>query len=210
MPFELPILPYAFDSLEPHIDAKTMEIHYTKHHQAYVTNLNSAIKGTSAENKSVEDICKTISNYSSAVRNNAGGHFNHSFFWKIMKPAGGGEPSGDLMEAIKKTFGSFEDFKTQFTNIATARFGSGWVWVCVNDGKLNICSTPNQDNPLMDDSACYGNPVLALDVWEHAYYLNYQNKRADYITAFWNIVDWDKVNAHYEKAKSLVEVWRKN
>src|ERR1700752_2906263 len=176
MPFELPKLPYAYDALEPHIDARTMEIHYTKHHQAYVTNLNNAIKGTDAENKSIEEICKTISKYPAAIRNNAGGHFNHSFFWKIMKFQGGGEPSGDLAMAINRAFGSFEGFKTEFAKAATTRFGSGWAWLCISDGKLNICSTPNQDNPLMDVSECKGSSLLALDVWEHAYYLHYQNK----------------------------------
>lgn len=202
MPFELPKFPYTYDALEPNIDARTMEIHYTKHHQGYVTNLNNAIKGTDAENKNIEEICKTISKYPAAIRNNAGGHFNHSFFWKVMKYEGGGEPFGDLAISIKKVFGSFEEFKTQFAKAATTRFGSGWAWLCVTDGKLNICSTPNQDNPLMDISECKGNPILALDVWEHAYYLNYQNKRADYITAFWNIINWDEVVKNFESSRS--------
>ena len=198
MPFELPKLPYTFDALEPNIDAQTMEIHYTKHHAAYVTNLNNAIKGTDAENKSIEEICRHISKYSVAVRNNAGGHFNHSFFWKIMKFNGGGEPKGELAVAIKKKFGSFEEFKKQFVTVASSRFGSGWAWLCISDAKLKICSTPNQDNPLMDISECKGTPILALDIWEHAYYLHYQNKRLDYITAFWNLVNWTQVAKNFE------------
>jgi Fe-Mn family superoxide dismutase len=200
MPFELPKLPYAYDALEPYIDAQTMEIHYTKHHNAYVTNLNKAIIGTDAEKQSVEEICKNISRYSAVIRNNAGGHYNHSFFWKTMKFKGGGVPSGDLAKAIEKKFGSFEEFKTQFAIIASTRFGSGWAWLCVSDGKLSISSTPNQDNPLMDISECMGqHPILALDVWEHAYYLHYQNKRPDYIAAFWNVVDWDEVSSRFKK-----------
>ncbi|MEO6884242.1 MAG: superoxide dismutase [Bacteroidia bacterium] len=202
MSFELPKLPYTYDALEPNIDARTMEIHYTKHHQGYVTNLNNAIKGTDAENKSIGEICNTISKYPEAIRNNAGGHFNHSFFWKIMKFKGGGEPSGDLAIAIKKDFGSFEEFKAQFAKAATKRFGSGWAWLCISEEKLNICSTPNQDNPLMDISESKGNPILALDVWEHAYYLNYQNKRPDYITAFWNVINWDEVANNFESSRS--------
>jgi Fe-Mn family superoxide dismutase len=192
MAFELPKLPYAYNALEPHIDAKTMEIHHNKHHNAYVTNLNNAIAGTDAEKMSVEDICKNISKYAPAVRNNGGGHYNHSLFWTIMKPNGGGEPTGDLGNAIKSAFGSFNDFKTQFSTAATTRFGSGWAWLIIKDGKLAICSTPNQDNPLMDIAEVKGTPVLGLDVWEHAYYLNYQNRRPDYISAFWNVVNWEE------------------
>jgi Fe-Mn family superoxide dismutase len=201
MPFELPKLNYAYDAFEPHIDAKTMEIHHSKHHQTYITNLNAAIKDLDIANKSVEDICKNISAYSSTIKNNAGGHFNHTFFWKILKPNSDGEPVGELAEAIKKTFGSFSEFKTLFTNAATSRFGSGWAWLYFSEGKLAICSTPNQDNPLMDVTACKGYPLLALDVWEHAYYLNYQNKRADYINAFWNIVNWEAVAENFQKVK---------
>lgn len=201
MAFELPKLPYANNALEPHIDARTMEIHHTKHHQAYVTNLNNAIAGTDAEKMSIEDICRSISKYPAAVRNNGGGHYNHSLFWKLMKPNGGGEPAGDIATAINTAFGSFNDFKTQFAAAGTGRFGSGWAWLCASGGKLSICSTPNQDNPLMDIAECKGTPVLALDVWEHAYYLNYQNRRPDYIAAFWNVVNWDEVNAQLKKAK---------
>lgn len=201
MAFELPKLPYANNALEPHIDARTMEIHHTKHHQAYVTNLNNAIAGTDAEKMSIEDICRNISKYPAAVRNNGGGHYNHSLFWKLMKPNGGGEPTGDIATAINTAFGSFNDFKTQFAAAGTGRFGSGWAWLCASGGKLSICSTPNQDNPLMDIAECKGTPVLALDVWEHAYYLNYQNRRPDYIAAFWNVVNWDEANAQLKTAK---------
>lgn len=198
--FELPALPYATDALEPYIDKTTMEIHHGKHHAAYVSNLNKAIenlKGTI----SLEDIIKNISQYPVAVRNNGGGHFNHSFFWKIMKPNGGGVPSGALAEAIKNTFGSFEEFKKQFATAATGRFGSGWAWLTVNKGKLSIGSTPNQDNPLMDISEFKGTPVLALDVWEHAYYLKYQNKRADYINNWWNLVNWEEASRNFASGK---------
>ncbi|MGQ3013938.1 MAG: superoxide dismutase [Flavobacteriales bacterium] len=201
MAFELPKLPYDFNALEPHIDAKTMEIHHGKHHNAYVTNLNNAVAGTDAENLSVEDICKNISKYPAAVRNNGGGHYNHSLFWTIMGPNKGGTPSGALAEAINKAFGSFDEFKTQFAQAAATRFGSGWAWLCVKDDKtLAICSTANQDNPLMDISECKGTPVLGLDVWEHAYYLHYQNRRPDYIGAFWNVVNWDEVARRYNEA----------
>jgi len=201
MAFELPALPYAHNGLEPHIDARTMEIHHGKHHQAYVTNLNNAIAGTEAEKLSIEAICKNISKYPMPVRNNGGGHYNHSLFWKVMKPNGGGNPGGELAEAITKAFGSFDEFKKQFANAATTRFGSGWAWLCVKDDKsLAVCSTPNQDNPLMDISDCKGTPILGLDVWEHAYYLHYQNRRPDYTTAFWNVVNWDEVTNNYKAA----------
>lgn len=201
MAFELPKLPYAYNALEPHIDARTMEIHHTKHHNAYVTNLNNAIAGKPEEKLSLEDICKNVSKYSPAVRNNAGGHYNHSMFWMLMKQNGGGEPTGNLADAIKSAFGSFADFKTQFNTSAATRFGSGWAWLCVNGGKLAVCSTPNQDNPLMDVSECKGTPVLGLDVWEHAYYLHYQNRRPDYINAFWNVVNWEEVAKRFSSAK---------
>lgn len=199
MSFELPKLPYDYDALAPHIDAKTMEIHHTKHHNGYTTKLNDAIQGTDAAGKSIEDILKNIDKYSGAVRNNGGGFYNHSLFWEVMSPNGGGEPSGDLADAINRDFGSFNEFKTQFSNAAATRFGSGWAWLCKHDdGKLEVCSTPNQDNPLMPGVGCSGHPILGLDVWEHAYYLNYQNRRPDYIEAFWNVVNWDKVNELYK------------
>lgn len=194
MAFELPKLAYDYNALEPHVDARTMEIHHTKHHQAYVTNLNAAIAGTDAESLSIEEICAKISTYTPAVRNNGGGHFNHSLFWTLMSPNGGGTPSGELAEAINKQFGSFDEFKTLFGQAAATRFGSGWAWLCVKaDKSLAVCSTPNQDNPLMDIAECKGSPILALDVWEHAYYLNYQNRRPDYVSAFWNVVNWSEV-----------------
>ena len=201
MAFELPKLAYAYNALEPHIDARTMEIHHGKHHNAYVTNLNNAIAGKPEEKLSIEEICKNVSKYAAPVRNNGGGHFNHSMFWNIMKPNGGGEPAGALADAIKTTFGSFNDLKTQFNTAATTRFGSGWAWLCVSGGKLAVCSTPNQDNPLMDVSECKGTPVLGLDVWEHAYYLNYQNRRPDYINAFWNVINWEEVAKRFSSAK---------
>lgn len=201
MAFTLPKLPYEYKALEPHIDAMTMEIHHTKHHQAYVNNLNKAIEGKPEENMSIEDICKNISKYPAAVRNNGGGHFNHSLFWTIMGPNGGGEPTGKLADAIKSAFGSFTDFKTKFAEAGATRFGSGWAWLCVSNGKLAVCSTPNQDNPLMDISECRGTPILGMDVWEHAYYLKYQNRRPDYIAAFWNVVNWDEVSKRFESAK---------
>lgn len=201
MAFELPKLPYAYNALEPHIDARTMEIHHSKHHQAYVTNLNNAIKDTDAEKMSIEDICRNISKYPVAVRNNGGGHYNHDLFWKIMKPNGGGEPAGALADAIKSAFGSFNDFKTQFSNAGATRFGSGWAWLIVSGGKLSVCSTPNQDNPLMDIADNKGTPVLGMDVWEHAYYLHYQNRRPDYIAAFFNVINWDEVSKRFSQAK---------
>lgn len=199
MAFELPKLPYAFNALEPHIDARTMEIHYGKHHQAYVTNLNNAIAGTDAEKLSIDDICRSISKYPAAVRNNGGGHFNHSLFWTIMKENGGGSPSGLLAGAITSTFGSFDEFKTKFNAAGATRFGSGWAWLIVGaDKKLAITSTPNQDNPLMDIAEIKGTPVLGCDVWEHAYYLNYQNRRPDYMAAWWNTINWDEVGRRFE------------
>lgn len=201
MAFELPKLTYAYNELEPHIDARTMEIHHSKHHQAYVTNLNNAIAGTDAEKLSIEEICKNISKYPAAVRNNGGGHFNHTLFWEIMGPGKGGQPNGKLMDAITAELGGWEAFKENFNKAATTRFGSGWAWLCVENGKLKICSTPNQDNPLMDIvTDCNGTPILGLDVWEHAYYLNYQNRRPDYCAAFWNVIDWDVVAKKYEAA----------
>jgi Fe-Mn family superoxide dismutase len=202
MAFELPKLNYAFNALEPHIDARTMEIHHGKHHQAYVTNLNNAVAGTDAEKLSIEDICKNISKYPAAVRNNGGGHYNHSLFWQVMAPNAGGVPSNEVGKAIEAELGGFEKFKTDFMQAGATRFGSGWAWLAVKaDGKLCVCSTPNQDNPLMDIADCKGTPILGMDVWEHAYYLNYQNRRPDYMTAFFNVIDWSKVNALYLAAK---------
>ncbi len=201
MAFELPKLAYSYTALEPHIDARTMEIHYSKHHQAYVTNLNNAIAGTDAEKLSIEEICKNISKYPVAVRNNGGGHYNHSLFWTLMAPNAGGEPTGEVASAINAAFGSFEEFKKLFATAGTGRFGSGWAWLIVKDGKLVISSTPNQDNPLMDIAEVKGAPILALDVWEHAYYLHYQNRRPDYITAFWNVVNWSEVAKLFAAAK---------
>lgn len=201
MAFELPKLNYAYEALEPHVDAKTMEIHYTKHHQAYVTNLNNAVAGTDAEKLNVEEICKSISKYPVVVRNNGGGHYNHSLFWALMAPNAGGAPTGDLANAINAAFGSFDKMKEDFTKAATTRFGSGWAWLIVHDGKLVITSTPNQDNPLMDIAEVKGTPILALDVWEHAYYLHYQNRRPDYITAFWNVVNWNEVASRFAAAR---------
>ncbi len=201
MAFELPSLPYSFNSLEPNIDARTMEIHHGKHHQAYVTNLNNAIAGTDAEKLSIEDICKNISKYPMAVRNNGGGHYNHSLFWTIMKAGGGGNPSGPVADAINSAFGTMDEFKSKFAAAGATRFGSGWAWLVVGaDKKLAIGSSPNQDNPLMDVSDLKGTPVLGLDVWEHAYYLHYQNRRPDYITAWWNVVNWDEVAKRYSAA----------
>ena len=195
MAFELPKLGYAFDALEPHIDAKTMEIHYTKHHQAYITNLNAAIAGTDLEDAGIDTILTNCID-KPAVRNNAGGYWNHNLYWEIMSPNGGGQPTGKLAEAINSTFGSFDAFKEEFAKAGTTRFGSGWAWLCVSNGKLVVCSTANQDNPLMGEG-CDGTPILGMDVWEHAYYLNYQNRRPDYIQAFFNVVDWNKVGEKY-------------
>ncbi len=198
--FELAPLPYSHNALEPHIDAKTMEIHHGKHHQAYVNNLNNAIKGTELETKTLEEILMNIGDYSMAVRNNGGGHWNHTFIWSIMGPNGGGEPTGDLLAAINNQFGSFAAMKEQFNAAGTTRFGSGWAWLIVHDGKLVVTSTPNQDNPLMNVADVKGTPILGLDVWEHAYYLNYQNRRPDYIAAFWNVINWSAVSDLYQKA----------
>lgn len=200
MAFELPKLPYDFNALEPHIDTKTMEIHHGKHHNAYVTNLNNAIAGTDMESKSLEELMKSAGS-NAAVRNNGGGHYNHSLFWTVLSPKGGGNPSGDLAAAINAKFGSLEAFKEEFGKAAATRFGSGWAWLSVSNGELVVSSTPNQDNPLMDVAEVKGTPILGLDVWEHAYYLNYQNRRPDYVSAFWNIVNWDEVAKRYAAAK---------
>jgi Fe-Mn family superoxide dismutase len=202
MAFELPKLPYAYDALEPHIDAKTMEIHHTKHHNTYVTKLNDALKGNEELlSKSVEEVISNLDavpeNVRTAVRNNGGGHANHSLFWTILSPNGGGQPSGELADAINQKFGSFEKFKEEFSAAAAGRFGSGWAWLVVNNGQLEVTSTPNQDSPLMEGKT----PILGLDVWEHAYYLKYQNRRPDYIQAFWNVVNWDEVAKRYSAAK---------
>lgn len=197
MSFELPKLDYAYDALEPHFDAMTMEIHHSRHHQGYTTNLNNAIAGTELENSSIEDILKNISKQSTAVRNNGGGFYNHNIFWKNLSPNGGGKPEGKLLEAIESAFGSFENFKDEFSKAAATRFGSGWAWLIEQNGKLVVTSTPNQDNPLMDVADEQGKVLLGLDVWEHAYYLKFQNKRPDYISAFWNLVDWKEVNSRF-------------
>ena len=200
MAFELPSLPYALNALEPHIDARTMEIHHGKHHNAYVTNLNAAIAGTDLEGKSLEELMK-VAGSNAAVRNNGGGHWNHSLFWQILSPAGGGLPTGELAAAIDAKFGSFDAFKETFNKAGATRFGSGWAWLCVDTKKeLCVCSSPNQDNPLMDVSDCPGTPILGLDVWEHAYYLKYQNKRADYVTQWWQVVNWQEVSRRYATA----------
>ena len=201
MAFQLPALPYALDALEPHIDARTMEIHHGKHHNAYVTNLNAAIAGTDLEGKSLEELMK-VAGSNTAVRNNGGGHWNHSLFWEIISPNGGGLPTGELAAAIDAKFGSFDAFKEVFNKAGATRFGSGWAWLCVDTKKeLCVCSSPNQDNPLMDVSDCPGTPILGLDVWEHAYYLHYQNRRPDYISAFWNLINWEEVSKRYAAAK---------
>jgi Fe-Mn family superoxide dismutase len=200
MAFELPNLPYAHDALEPHIDTKTMEIHHGKHHNAYTTNLNNAIDGTELANSSIAEILGGISGHSPAVRNNGGGYYNHCLFWEVMGPDAGGAPSGDLADAVNTAFGSFEDFQNQFAAAAATRFGSGWAWLVVTSDGLAITSTPNQDNPLMDIADVKGTPILGIDVWEHAYYLNYQNRRPDYVSAFWNVVNWDAVAEKYAAA----------
>lgn len=200
MAFTLAPLPYAHDALEPHIDTLTMQIHHGKHHQAYVDNLNKAIAGTPHENKSIEELVKEAGTISPAVRNNGGGHWNHTFFWESLAPQAGGQPQGKLAEAINAAFGSFDAFKEKFANAGMTRFGSGWAWLIVKEGKLEICSTPNQDNPLMELAEVKGTPVLGVDVWEHAYYLKYQNRRADYLGAFWNVINWNKITERFEKA----------
>lgn len=200
MAFTLPQLPYAHDALEPHIDTLTMQIHHGKHHQAYVDNLNKAIAGTEHENKSLEELIAKAGTISPAVRNNGGGHWNHSFFWEIIGPNAGGQPSGRLAEAINQAFGSFDAFKEKFNTAGATRFGSGWAWLLVKDGKLEVTSTPNQDNPLMDVAEVKGTPILGVDVWEHAYYLKYQNRRPEYLNAFWNVINWNKVSERFENA----------
>lgn len=200
MAFTLAPLPYAHNALEPHIDTQTMQIHHGKHHQAYVDNLNKAIAGTPNENKTLEELVATAGSISPAVRNNGGGHWNHTFFWESLAANAGGSPTGKLGDAINDAFGSFDEFKTKFAQAGIGRFGSGWAWLIVKDGKLDISSTPNQDNPLMDVAEVKGTPILGVDVWEHAYYLKYQNKRADYLTAIWSVVNWDKVADRFNKA----------
>lgn len=199
--FTLPKLAYEFAALEPHIDARTMEIHYTKHHQGYTDKLNAAVEGSSLEEKTIEEIMASVSEESTAVRNNGGGFYNHTLFWSVMSPDGGGEPTGALADAIVDAFGSFDEFKTQFSTAAATQFGSGWAWLVVNEGTLSVGSTPNQDNPLMDVVGLDGTPLLGIDVWEHAYYLNYQNRRPDYIEAFWNVVNWKEVARRFEAAE---------
>jgi Fe-Mn family superoxide dismutase len=201
MAFELPALSYAHNALEPHVDAKTMEIHHGKHHAGYVNNLNNAVKDGGLEGKSIEELCASAGSLGAAVRNNGGGHYNHTLFWSVMSPNGGGNPSGELAAAIDSAFGSLDAFKEAFAKAAATRFGSGWAWLIVKDGKLAVTSTPNQDNPLMDVADDKGTPILGLDVWEHAYYLNYQNRRPDYISAFWNVVDWNAVAERFAAAK---------
>jgi Fe-Mn family superoxide dismutase len=202
MAFELPKLNYAYDALEPHIDARTMEIHHSKHHNGYTNNLNAAIAGTVLENKSIETILENLDMSNKAVRNNGGGFYNHSLFWSVMNPEGKEALSGELKEAILESYGSFEDFKTTFSKAAATQFGSGWAWLCVHKGgKVEICSTPNQDNPLMPGVSCGGTPILGLDVWEHAYYLNYQNRRPDYIEGFFNVINWKEVETRFAAAK---------
>ena len=201
MSFELPQLPYAYDALEPHIDARTMEIHHSKHHNGYTNNLNNAIAGTDLEGKSIEDILTGLDMNNTAVRNNGGGYYNHNQFWTAMSPNGGGTPTGDLAAAIDSAFGSFDAFKEEFSKAAGTRFGSGWAWLCVKDGKLEVCSSANQDNPLMPGIGCGGAPILGLDVWEHAYYLNYQNRRPDYVAAFFNVINWDEIAKRFAASK---------
>jgi len=200
MAHSLPQLNYAYEALEPHIDAQTMQIHHTKHHQAYVDNLNKALAGTDGENKSLEELMANISAFPAAVRNNGGGHYNHSLFWTVLGPNAGGTPSGDLANAINEAFGSFDALKEKMNTAGTTRFGSGWAWLIVKDGKLEVTSTPNQDNPLMDIAEVKGTPILGIDVWEHAYYLKYQNKRPDYLSAIWNVINWSEVERRYKAA----------
>lgn len=198
MSFELPKLPYAYDALEPHIDARTMEIHHSKHHAAYTNNLNAAIAGTDMDGKTIENILINLDKTNAAVRNNGGGFYNHNLFWTVMSPIGGGLPSGELAEAIERDFGTFEEFKAKFSKAGATQFGSGWAFLCVQKGgKLDVCGTPNQDNPLMPGVGCGGTPILAMDVWEHAYYLHYQNRRPDYIEAFFNVINWAEVSRRY-------------
>ena len=202
MAFELPQLPYANDALEPHIDAKTMEIHHGKHHNGYTTKLNGALEGSGMESDTIESILENLDMNNGALRNNGGGYYNHCLFWEVMSPNGGGTPSGALAQAVDAAYGSFEDFKTTFSNAAATQFGSGWAWLCVlQGGKVEVCSSANQDNPLMPGIGCGGIPILGLDVWEHAYYLNYQNKRPAYINAFFNVINWEKVSELYEQNK---------
>ena len=202
MSFQLPDLSYNHDALEPHIDTRTMQIHHGKHHAGYTNNLNAAIEGTALSNKSIDDILKNLDMNNSAVRNNGGGYYNHCLFWEIMSPIGGGSPSGDLANAIEKSFGSLDEFKSKFSSAAGTRFGSGWAWLCAHsNGDLDVCSSANQDNPLMPGIGCGGTPILGLDVWEHAYYLNYQNRRPDYVNAFFNVINWDAVSNKYKSAK---------
>jgi Fe-Mn family superoxide dismutase len=202
MSFQLPKLPYAYDALEPHIDARTMEIHHSKHHNGYTTNLNNAIGGTDLEEKSILEILENLDMSNMALRNNGGGFYNHDLFWQVMSPNGGGQPSGELAAAINEEFGSFDGFKEAFSKAAATRFGSGWAWLCVHKGgKVKVCSTANQDNPIMPEIGCGGFPILGLDVWEHAYYLNYQNRRPDYISEFFNVINWDEVSKRYTEHK---------
>ena len=197
MSFELPQLPYAYDALEPHVDARTMEIHHGKHHAGYTTNLNNATAGTDLEGKSIDELLTSLDMANNPLRNNGGGFYNHNQFWTAMSPNGGGSPSGALANAIDASFGSFDAFKEEFSKAAATRFGSGWAWLCVKDGKLEVCSTANQDNPIMPGIGCGGTPILGLDVWEHAYYLNYQNRRPDYVAAFFNVLNWDEISARF-------------
>ncbi len=202
MAFELPQLPYNYDALEPHIDARTMEIHHSKHHNAYTTNLNAAINGTELQGKTIENILINLDMKNAAVRNNGGGFYNHNLFWTVMSPNGGGLPSGDLLNAIENDFGNYDEFKARFSKAGTTQFGSGWAWLCVHKGgKLDVCGTPNQDNPLMPNVGCGGTPILGMDVWEHAYYLHYQNRRPDYIEAFFNVINWTEVSRRYALEK---------
>lgn len=202
MAFELPSLPYSYDALEPHIDARTMEIHHSKHHAGYTNKLNAAIEGTDLADKSIEDILKNMDMDNGAVRNNGGGYFNHDLFWKVMSPNGGGAATGEVADAINAAYGTYEQFVDAFSSAAKTRFGSGWAWLCVHSGgKVEVCSSANQDNPLMPGIGCGGTPILGLDVWEHAYYLNYQNRRPDYVSAFFNVINWDEVNARYAAGK---------
>ena len=201
MSFELPQLPYAYDALEPHIDARTMEIHHSKHHNGYTSKLNAALEGTDFADKSIEEICTGMDMNNAGVRNNGGGYYNHNQFWTAMSPNGGGTPTGELADAINTAFGNFDEFKALFSTAAGTRFGSGWAWLCVKDGKLEVCSSANQDNPLMPGIGCGGAPILGLDVWEHAYYLNYQNRRPDYVAAFFNVINWDEIATRFAAVK---------